>query len=109
VNGFGVGTFWVHQLCQPHRQTTKPHQNDTVLTKKSNVKQDGRNPKRVQREVRKQVQNTGIGTKSQRTLKLQQERLKTERQIVSRDTKRRIFIPESGFRNIVLAVLCLLH
>ena len=24
-----------------------------------------RNPKRVQREVRKQVQNTGIGTKSQ--------------------------------------------
>lgn len=49
------------------------------------VKEAGRNPKRVQREVRKQVQNTGIGTKSQRALKLQQEQLKTERKIVSRE------------------------
>ena len=40
------------------------------------VKEAGRNPKRVQREVRKQVQNTGIGTKSQQALKLQQEQLK---------------------------------
>ena len=48
-----------------------------------NVKEAGRNPKRVQREVRKQVQNTGIGTKSQQALKLQQEQLKTERKIVS--------------------------
>ena len=28
------------------------------------VKETGRNPKRIQREVRKQVQNAGIGTKS---------------------------------------------
>ena len=49
--------------------------------------QVGRNPKRVQREVRKQVQNTGIGTKSQQALKLQQEQLKTERKIVSREQK----------------------
>ena len=49
----------------------------------TNVKEAGRNPKRVQREVRKQVQNTGIGTKSQQALKLQQEQLKTERKIVS--------------------------
>ena len=48
------------------------------------VKEASRNPKRVQREVRKQVQNTGIGTKSQQALKLQQEQLKTERKIVSR-------------------------
>ncbi len=48
------------------------------------VKEASRNPKRVQREVRKQVQNTGIGTKSQQALKLQQEQLKTERRIVSR-------------------------
>ena len=41
------------------------------------------NPKRVQREVRKQVQNIGIGTKSQQALKLQQEQLKTERKLVS--------------------------
>ena len=48
-----------------------------------NVKEAGRNPKRVQREVWKQVQNTGIGTKSQQALKLQQEQLKTERKSVS--------------------------
>ncbi len=51
------------------------------------VKDVGRNPKRVQREVRKQVQNTGIGTKSQQALKLQQEQLKTERRIVSREQR----------------------
>ncbi len=38
----------------------------------TDVKEAGCNPKRVQREVRKQVQNTGIGTKSQQALKLQQ-------------------------------------
>lgn len=48
------------------------------------VKETGRNPKRVQRKVRKQIQNTGIGTKSQQALKLQQEQLKTERKTVSR-------------------------
>ena len=51
----------------------------------TDVKEAGRNPKRVQREVRKQIQNTGIGTKSQQALKLQQEQLKTERKIVSRE------------------------
>ena len=51
----------------------------------TDVKEASRNPKRVQREVRKQVQNTGIGTKSQQALKLQQEQLKTERKIVSRE------------------------
>ena len=53
----------------------------------TNVKEAGRNPKRVQREVRKQVQNTGIGTKSQQVLKFQQEQLKTERKIVSREQR----------------------
>ena len=51
------------------------------------VKEASRNPKRVQREVRKQVQNTGIGTKSQQALKLQQEQLKTERKNVSREQR----------------------
>ena len=51
----------------------------------TDVKETDRNPKRVQREVRKLVQNTGIGTKSQQTLKLQQEQLKTERKAVSRE------------------------
>ena len=53
----------------------------------TDVKEAGRNPKRVQREVRKQVQNTGIGTKSQRALKLHQEQLKIECKIVSREKR----------------------
>lgn len=44
-------------------------------------KESGRNPKRIKREVRKQIQNTGIGTKSQ------QEQLKTERKTVSREQR----------------------
>ena len=53
----------------------------------TDVKETSRNPKRVQRAVRKQVQNIGIGTKSQQALKLQQEQLKTERKIVSREQR----------------------
>ena len=53
----------------------------------TDVKEIGRNPKRVQREVRKQLQNTRIGTKLQQALKLQQEQLKTERRIVSREQR----------------------
>ena len=51
----------------------------------TDVKETSRNPKRIQREVRKQVQNTEIGTKSQQALKLQQEQLKTERKTVIRE------------------------
>lgn len=53
----------------------------------ADVKEIGSNPKRVQREVHKQVQNTGIGTKSQQALKLQQEQMKTERKSVSREQR----------------------
>ena len=53
----------------------------------TDIKETGRNPKRIQREVRKQVQNAGIGTKSQQALKLQQEQLKTERKTVSREQR----------------------
>ena len=53
----------------------------------TDVKEVGRNPKRVQREVKKQVQITGIGTKSQQALKLQQEQLKTERKTVRREQR----------------------
>ena len=53
----------------------------------TDVKETGRNPKRIHREVRKQVQNTGIGTKSQQALKLQQEQLKMERKTVSREQR----------------------
>lgn len=37
-----------------------------------------KNPKRVQREIHRQVQCQGIGTKSQQALKLQQEQRKTK-------------------------------
>ena len=37
------------------------------------------NPKLMQREVKKQMSMTGIGTKSQQALKLQHEQFKTER------------------------------
>ena len=53
----------------------------------TDVKETDRNSKRVQREVRKQVQNIGIGTKSQQALKLQQEQLKTERKTMSREQR----------------------
>ena len=53
----------------------------------ADVKEASRNPKRVQREVRKQMQNHGIGTKSQQALKLQQEQSKTERRTVSREIR----------------------
>ena len=51
------------------------------------VKETSRKPKRVQREVHKQVQNTGIGTRSQWALKLQQEQLKTERKAMNREQR----------------------
>ena len=53
----------------------------------TDVKEAGHNPKRAQREVRKQVQKTGIGTKLQQALKLQQEQLKTERKTMSREQR----------------------
>ena len=53
----------------------------------TDVKEASRNPKRVQREVRKHMENTGIGTKSQQALKLQQEQLKTERKTVCREQR----------------------
>ena len=40
------------------------------------VKEMKKNPKRMQRDVKRQMENTGIGTKSQQALKLQQEQNK---------------------------------
>ena len=53
----------------------------------TDVREAGRNPKRVQREARKQVESTGIGTKSQQALKLQQEQWKTERKNANRERR----------------------
>ena len=51
------------------------------------AKEIKRNPKRIQREVKKQLQQTGIGTKSQQALKLQQEENKQKRRVKSREQK----------------------
>ena len=51
------------------------------------VKKDVINPKRKLREARKQSQVSGIGTKSQQALKLQQEENKLERKVLSKEMK----------------------
>ena len=45
------------------------------------------NPKRLQRDAKKQVEAVGIGTKSQQALKLQQEQGKLERKVRSREER----------------------
>lgn len=45
------------------------------------------NPKRLQRDVQKQIENVGMGTKSQQALKLQQEEGKQKRKQQSREEK----------------------
>lgn len=51
------------------------------------VRQAGHNPKRLQREARRQTQETGIGTKSQQALKLQQEQWKVQRKAGAREKR----------------------
>lgn len=45
------------------------------------------NPKRIQREINRQLQDKGVGTKAQQALKLQYEQNKTERKAQSREQK----------------------
>lgn len=45
------------------------------------------NPKRMQRLINKQIEDTGIGTKAQQALKLQQEQGKLERKSRSREQR----------------------
>ena len=51
------------------------------------VKEMKKNPKRMQRDAKKQMQEKGIGTKSQQALKLQQEQNKLERKQKNREKK----------------------
>lgn len=51
------------------------------------VREAKTNPKKMQREAKKQLQNTGIGTKSQEALKLQYEKNKQERKARSKEQK----------------------
>ena len=51
------------------------------------VKEVKKNPKRVQRDAKRQMQENGIGTKSQQALKLQQEQNKQEHKLRSKEEK----------------------
>ena len=51
------------------------------------VKEAKKNPKRMQRDIKKSLAKNGIGTKSQQALKLQQEQNKQERKVKSREQK----------------------
>ena len=53
----------------------------------TDVKQIADNPKRRQRNARKQMQSTGVGTKSQQALQLQLEEIKTERKQKSKEQR----------------------
>ncbi len=51
------------------------------------AKETKKNPKRMKRDARNQMQEIGIGTKSQQALKLQQEQNKQQRRVKSREQK----------------------
>ncbi len=53
----------------------------------TDVRRAADNPKRRQRNARKQLAQTGVGTKSQQALQLQLEQNKQERRVKSREEK----------------------
>lgn len=54
---------------------------------KAEKKAKADNPKRRRRNAKKQLENAGVGTKSQQVLQQQREAMKTERKIQSRKQK----------------------
>ena len=51
------------------------------------IKQTADNPKRRQRNAKKQLQSSGVGTKSQQALQMQREEMKTERRQISKEQR----------------------
>ena len=51
------------------------------------IRRTADNPKRRQQNARKQLQHTGVGTKSQQALQMQLEKNKQERKVKSREQK----------------------
>ena len=68
---------WEFVLTHYHKLVFSPAMEATV-------KKTADNPKRRQREVRKQLCASGIGTKSQQALQMQREEIKIERKQISR-------------------------
>ena len=54
---------------------------------KAELKQPADSPKHRQRSIKKQLQNVGVGTKSQQALAAQREELKTERKKVGKEQR----------------------
>ena len=52
------------------------------------IKKQASNPKKIQREARKQTLVSGIGTRSQQAIQLQREEMKTQRREKSRAEKK---------------------
>ncbi len=57
------------------------------FVKADDVKDKRINPKRMQRDIRRQIQEKGMGTKAQQALKLQHEEAKSERKAKIRQQK----------------------
>ena len=53
----------------------------------TNTRRTADNPKRRQRNARKQLEHTGVGTKSQQALQMQLEKNKQERKVKNREQK----------------------
>ena len=51
------------------------------------IKQTADNPKRRQRNAKKQLQSSGVGTKSQQALQMQREKMKTEHRQISKEQR----------------------
>lgn len=60
---------------------------DSILSIDNNFIEKKQNPKRLQREIKKETSNKGIGTKAQIAMKLQHEQNKIERKKKSKEQK----------------------
>ncbi|MBQ6510112.1 MAG: YjdF family protein [Flexilinea sp.] len=54
---------------------------------KAEIRQTAENPKRRQRNIKKQLEQTGVGTKSQEALQMQREAMKTEKHRITREER----------------------
>ncbi|WP_411681775.1 YjdF family protein [Clostridium thailandense] len=61
--------------------------NSILLGNIDEAKEKKINQKRLQRKIKKETENKGIGTKAQLAMKLQYERIKVEKKIFSKEQK----------------------
>ena len=76
--GIEVCNFILEDYCSLRFSTSV----ESIIVEKNKI-----NPKRLQRDVKRQIETVGIGTKSQQALQLQQQQGKLERKKRSREKK----------------------